>query len=351
MSIYLGDKLISGIATPVQPTRNIGQIIPSLLPLTDAGLHLLDGALIDGNGIYKGFVDYIKTIALTYSTCFVTEADWQTQVTQFGVCGKFVYNATNHTVRLPKVTGFVEGTLDANALGDLVEAGLPNITGDVTIGNKIISGDQGNKIDGASGAFTLESNSKNSSYVNSYHDGTKTYNNKFLLDASRSNPIYGNSDTVQPQSIKGYLYIVIATGTKTDVEVDIDNVATDINSKADIDLSNSVGAMSASAKSHFASMGMPSENYIDLTLGTSGSEYTAPANGWYVFKKKTSGTNQYATLDTPNGCAICSAQNASGSLCYVYLPAVKGQVVKTWYTAGGATTMFRFIYAEGEVAE
>ena len=49
------------------------------------------------------------------------------------------------------------------------------------------------------------------------------------IDASQSNSIYGNSNTVQPQSIKVFYYIVIATTTKTDIEVDIDEIVTDLN--------------------------------------------------------------------------------------------------------------------------
>lgn len=33
---------------------------------------------------------------------FATEADWQSEVATTGVCGKFVYDGTNNTVRLPK---------------------------------------------------------------------------------------------------------------------------------------------------------------------------------------------------------------------------------------------------------
>ena len=41
------------------PKKNIGEIITSSIPLTDAGLHLLDGSLIQGGGIYDDFVQYI----------------------------------------------------------------------------------------------------------------------------------------------------------------------------------------------------------------------------------------------------------------------------------------------------
>ena len=52
------------------------------------------------------------------------------------------------------------------------------------------------------------------------------------FNAHLVNGIYGNNasgDKVQPQSVKAYIYIVVATLTKTDIEVDIDEVATDLN--------------------------------------------------------------------------------------------------------------------------
>jgi hypothetical protein len=101
-SLYLGDQIISGQATLVGESRNIGQIIPSAIPLTDAGLHLLDGALIQGDGIYSAFVTYIAGLVSTYPDLFVSESDWQSAVSSKGICGKFVYDSTNNTVRLPK---------------------------------------------------------------------------------------------------------------------------------------------------------------------------------------------------------------------------------------------------------
>ena len=79
MSLYLGENLVSGVALPIEPTRNIGQIIQSTIPLTDAGLHLLDGSVIQGDGIYSGFVNYIKNLydGGEYTTIFETENNWQ----------------------------------------------------------------------------------------------------------------------------------------------------------------------------------------------------------------------------------------------------------------------------------
>lgn len=216
MSLYLGNTPIANSAV----SRNVGEIVASTIPLTDAGLHLLDGALINGSGSYADFVTYIAGLVSNYPDLFTTEASWQSSVSTYGVCGKFVYDSTNRTVRLPKITGITEGTTDVTALGDLVEAGLPNITGatGLTVGYQT-----------PRGAFYTSANDSDIATIN--RDGSSVYNTCF--DASSSSSIYGNSSTVQPQAIKVLYYIVIATSTKTQIEVDIDEVMTDLNGKVD----------------------------------------------------------------------------------------------------------------------
>lgn len=238
-------------------TRNIGEIVPSIIPLTDADKHLLDGSLILGGGIYQGFVDYIAELYTDDPTAkyFCTEAQWQTLVTTYGVCGKFVYDSVNNTVRLPKITGFVEGTTDASALGELIEAGLPNIL--ATWNNGFFSG-------GGTGAVTTTAYSSNfEPYQGSSHPNLS----KASFNASRSSAIYGNSDTVQPQAIKVLYYIVIATSTKTDIEVDIDEIATDLNGKADVDLSNTTPAISFATAMNNAGIRTVIETYQNGTSG------------------------------------------------------------------------------------
>lgn len=242
MSLYLGENLISGVATPIEPTRNIGQIIQSITPLTDAGLHLLDGALIQGDGIYSDFVTYMTTLSGSHPECFTTEANWQSVVSSKGACGKFVYTAasgnTTATIRLPKITGFIEGTVDSNALGELVNAGLPNITGGTNVTLVSFYGSSGGTT--GSGAFSKSGQTYTEVQPANGTNGSFFYMN---FDASDSNSIYGNSTTVQPQAIKVFYYIVIATTIKTDIEVDIDEVVTDLNAKAvDIDVVHKSGS-------------------------------------------------------------------------------------------------------------
>lgn len=228
MSIYKGTQLISGVATPVQGARNIGQIIQSTIPLVDAGLHLLDGALIDGSGIYSAFVDYIASIYDASASYFTTEASWQDSVTNYGVCGKFVYDSVNNTVRLPKYSnkiytkginstapvvgngktlGITNGTHNLGIYGsgasnNAYVMSLENIYG-TNVGT--IASGGGSQISGATYGITT--------------DGTKS---GIIADLA-------NITT----SLDGYYYIVIATSTKTDIQVDIDEIATDLNGKVD----------------------------------------------------------------------------------------------------------------------
>ena len=418
MTLYLGNNLISGVATPTEPTRNLGQIIESILPLTDAGLHLLDGALINGSGIYRAFVDAIADLVSDYPDLFETEANWQSAVSTYGVCGKFVYTetqttdyyswgnavcttsatpqsgddvytlvinasgtykgyligqvvsydsinsemtfsvegtnftqsrtsatdviSTTKTVRLPKITGILEGTIDATALGDLVEAGLPNITGSFKQAGQ---GDTTSTFDNFSGAFYNKT-----SFSGKYVSATGTSGTGGAMpgfDASRSSSIYGNSNTVQPQTIKTLYYIVIATTTKTEIEVDIDEIATDLNGKADIDLTN----VNNSGTSRGAGWAMPSGTNINLTLGASGSSYTAPADGWIVLIKVATSNGQYLTLYNNTSLIESSIRSAASDAHAIYIPVKKGDKVYTYYSFGGTTNRFKFVYAEGSKGE
>lgn len=236
-------------------SRYIGEIVTSPLPLSEAGLHLLDGSIISGDGIYSEFVNYIASIYSSSLNCFTTEASWQSTVSQYGSCGKFVYNATNNTVRLPKLTNILQPTNDINTLGNITLAGLPNITGTVAFSGT-------DNWANYSGAFANSYTTTGAG--RSHNSGQNASQLVMQLNAASSNSIYGNSPTVQPQTVRVFYYIVVATDTKTSIQVDIDNIATDLNSKADIDLGNVP-----------TSKGILKETYINGT-----SWYRVYSDGW-----------------------------------------------------------------------
>lgn len=96
-------------------------------------------------------------------------------------------------------------------------------------------------------------------------------------------------------------------------------------------------------------IGFPSSRYEDLTLGASDTQYTAPANGWFVLSKSTAATNQVLSIrNDTTGFSVNSYCPASGQVMRLHLPCKKNDVIAVGYTASGATNFFRFIYAEGE---
>ena len=286
----------------------------------------------------------------TMPICFTDEAIWQQSVSTYGVCGKFVYDSVNNTIRLPKITGIVEGTTDLTALGDLVEAGLPNITGNISVQWGF---DYSAVNNAGSGALYNNYSAQTQNGINWNANTTNSADSNIRLDASRSSSIYGNSNTVQPQTIKAFYYIVIATSSKTDIQVDIDEIATDLNGKADTDLTN----ITDTGYVKMAGASMPSNKYVNLTLGANGSTYTAPADGWfYVHGNSSANTNfHHITIfynsvnnwDTPV-VRVCNNAPSAGTADLV--PVKKGQTIRIEFD-GMTMQHVVFIYAQGSESE
>ncbi|MBO7735316.1 MAG: hypothetical protein J6S67_22310 [Methanobrevibacter sp.] len=351
MSLYLGTLPIATNSS----SRNIGEIVASTIPLSDAGLHLLDGGVIQGGGAYDDFVTYIAGLVSNYPDLFETEANWQSSVSTYGVCGKFVYDSVNNTVRLPKITGFTEGTTDVTALGDLVEAGLPDHTHHIAVQNAL-----GN--DGGGGYIPAYSSNASSVIVNTGSDGSGmtgtwtdrnltgyNYSSQQMTNASDENSIYGNSTTVQPQSIKTLYYIVIATSTKTSIEVDIDEVMTDLNGKASLtdlngkastNLSNTSN-IASSFKSDSVGWGLP--KYSALVSISSG--YTATSKGFIFVSMNGTGHNTNSININGTRIAYSEATNAyQEAPVMVQIPVDSGDKI-TW--SGTSSVIALFCPAKG----
>lgn len=97
---------------------------------------------------------------------------------------------------------------------------------------------------------------------------------------------------------------------------------------------------------------MPSSRVIDLTLGASGSTYTAPANGWFYLNKVAGGDWYYCEFTNAVGgtwgIVPCWGSEYRTSPIKIWTPVRKGAKIKVNYNATGATNYFKFIYAEGE---
>lgn len=196
----------------------------SALEICDIGMSLyidetkglrryLNGQIVDINTNTQAFLNRLKEITTLHPSLLCTEEEWQTAKTMsaFGQVGKFVFNYNGGeivSVRLPRVVN-VQGLFDLQNLGMTVSAGLPNITS----GN-LGYARSGSNIDG-SGALrnTGKGMYTEGAASNAYWSGTMNF------DASRSNPIYGNSNTVQPEAIQYPYFIQISTGSETEANI------------------------------------------------------------------------------------------------------------------------------------
>lgn len=97
---------------------------------------------------------------------------------------------------------------------------------------------------------------------------------------------------------------------------------------------------------NISAMSKPSGTYKNLTLGASGSTYTAPADGWVFFEKVAGTAGAYISLASSPFSINEAGVGAANSLS-VLIPIRAGVKLTVYYTATGATNAFRFIYAEG----
>ena len=102
--------------TPPSPTDigDLGKLKISATPITDEKYHLGNGTVL-GLEDNTEFVNYIADLYADNPSAdyFATEQDWQTEVAQYGICDKYVYDSTYNTVRLPKYGNSLQGELTA----------------------------------------------------------------------------------------------------------------------------------------------------------------------------------------------------------------------------------------------
>ena len=227
------------------------------------------------------------------------------------------------TFNLPDlIDRFAQGS---NTPGQKIEAGLPNITG------KAGQGCQWVKIGAIfEGAFEMNAT------TNAGFSSSTEYSGPVSFDASRSNPTYGASDTVQPPALTLLPCIKAFDAATNPGLIDITGLAQEMADKTD-----------SMAAAHAA---MPSDRYVDLTL-VSGSEYTAPSDGFFTLQGWS--PNAYAlglyvwnasvTLMKANNCVHMG--KTSTDLQGATVQVSKGDKVYAYLS--GTVTVFRFVYANG----
>ena len=174
-------------------------------------------------------------------------------------------------------------------------------------------------------------------------DGTTIENNSNVLTT------IGVKDQNTSNAIKTW------TGTKAQFEAiatkDADTIYNITDDTVLTDFANtSLSNLTNAGKIVGAGLGMPSSTYIDLTLGASGTTYTAPADGYYFIDKIKGTSTGYVTVSSKLGNYSVSPASTSDR-CSILFPVLKGDTIAINYGATGTTNSFRFYYAEGSKSE
>lgn len=163
---------------------------------------------------YVQFTNKVKSAVALYPSLACTESEWQATalLTVGGQVGKFVVDDDAGTIRLPKIIMPIQGLTDLSKLGEIVEAGLPNVTGTAKY---VLTSDNTQ----ATGAITQYPTNSTLAAT----PGNGYLRTTIDFDASRSSSIYGNSTTVQQEQIQYPYFIQVATGAETE-----DNIINEI---------------------------------------------------------------------------------------------------------------------------
>lgn len=178
---------------------------------------------------FTGFVKWLKDNIELYPQMACTEEQWQATVTMsvFGQCGKFVIDDEAGTIRLPRITGFIQGLTDFASLGELVEGKLPGITTktSTTTSVKVTVPNTGWTVTGTSlgtatkGTLLAGSGSGEKGETLESINATSATRAATVTQGATSTSTSTYSDNkVQPEAIRYPYFIQVATGVEETID-------------------------------------------------------------------------------------------------------------------------------------
>ena len=170
--------------------------------------------------------------------------------------------------------------------GKKIDAGLPKITASASRVTSSYGGFE------SSGSFTY----KYTSQGNINYGAMRNTDGTLDFDASKSSPIYGASDTVQPPALTLLPCIKAFDAATNPGLIDITGLANEMTGKADRDLANVNPAQSF--KEATVVWGMPDYSAgISVSLDTLKAGFTAPSSGFFCCKGDNSSVVSVFTVD------------------------------------------------------
>lgn len=246
---------------------------------------LLFTATTHSRVLYADFWKYIQDKNLVK-----TEEEWQSIYSEQGWCPFYSDGDGIDTFRMPSAPLYLHGANTLGEAGKYIEAGLPNITGGHSGGYGSDRGREG----AFSGTWiTAETNGNGGDFPNNGID--KGWHINF--DASHSSPIYGNSDTVTPETSKMLFGVwaisapqqpipdATVEGIISELGIASNNVL-EANSRAEAAINGlngvvrSVNGVSANAAGDVGTVDSFNTNYVRYVEGTQICWANKPQGDW-----------------------------------------------------------------------
>lgn len=284
----------------------------------------------------------IDTIGSTEITFYRAEdghkivlADQESKVSEIyrstGVAWYYILDTENKRFKLPRTKWAFTGL--RNAVGNFIEAGLPNITGQTNF-----APNAGMRYDAQPrGAFYKATAT---GHIMKFEQAA---GNDLGFDASLSSEVYGKSDTVQPHSTEQYLYFYVGNTVRNQTEVNVGTVTEHLNGKADLNLSNA--NPSKNFRENVFNWGLP-----DFTSGVTKSwntDIVAETNGWVRFHGNLvdDGAAMVMSINGENVFYLAYRFDAQGTSLQM-IPVSKGDVYKCY--GGSDSQAITFYPCKGE---
>ena len=220
------------------------------------------------------------------------------------------------TFNLPRSEDLMlQGASTTNPVGTYKTAGLPNIEGDNIKFRTINNGQNSIIISSGNGAFSTEYVTNSSSQFNLYQSGSSSNTYDLTFDASLSNPIYGNSNTVQPPAACVRFMIKAFDGaTPSSAGIDLTQYAQDLANRLTREMT-------------------PAFNKRDVVT-TSGT-YTAHVTGWYKITVKGGGGGG-TSASTSGSTRVSGNGGGEGGTTIAYEKMTEGDTAAVIVGAGGS---------------
>lgn len=224
----------------------------------------------------------------------------------------FVLNTSDETFRLPLKTKLASGK---SVIGNGMTLGLTDGTNNA--GTYFIANDVGLTVRANLYGSSVGNTASGTSFTSSKSVGITTDPTKSGLELSDSGL---------------YLYFYVGETVQNANLIDAGRINEQLSGLVEVG----------------GSLGMPSNKYVNLTLGASGDSYTAPANGWLHLRtiKSTAG---FTSFESSSGLRTESRTTINGTACTLYIPCKKGDTIGCFYDGVNTEIDFKFIYAVGDV--